>query len=78
MDLSDAIQKLYAERDSLMRAISVLEALQLDTKAGSGVLAKSRRGRKSMKPEERQEVSLRMKKYWESRRTAPAAQSAGQ
>jgi len=28
----------------------------------------ARKGRKSMGPEERQEVSLRMKRYWESRR----------
>ncbi len=27
MDLSDAIQKLYAEKESLIRAISALEAL---------------------------------------------------
>jgi hypothetical protein len=75
MDLSDAIQKLYAEKDSLMRAISALEALQNDAKLGSSAVSRSRRGRKSMDPEERQEVSLRMKKYWASRRVATAAES---
>jgi hypothetical protein len=70
MDLSDAIQKLYAEKESLVRAITALEALQQDSKAGSGAVRRSRRGRKSMNPEERQEVSLRMKKYWASRRVS--------
>jgi hypothetical protein len=72
MDLSDAIQKLYAEKESLVRAISALEALQQDAKIGSAAIRRSRRGRKSMDPEERQEVSLRMKKYWASRRVATA------
>jgi len=70
MDLSDAIQKLYAEKASLMRAISALEALQEDARIGSGALRRSRRGRKSMDPDERQEVSLRMKKYWAARRVS--------
>jgi hypothetical protein len=68
MDLSDAIQKLYAEKESLVRAIAALEALQRDANAGSSAVSRSRRGRKSMDPEERQEVSLRMKKYWAGRR----------
>jgi hypothetical protein len=71
MDLFEAIQKLYTERDSLLRAIAALEALQASEAATVGVMAKgnrSRRGRKSMNPEERQEVSLRMKKYWATRR----------
>ena len=70
MDLSDAIQKLYAEKESLTKAIAALEALQIEPGSGSPPApASSRRGRKSMKPEERQEVSLRMKKYWEGRRS---------
>ena len=68
MDLTDAIQKLYAEKASLIRAISALESLQHDSLAGSGALRRSRRGRKSMAPKEREEVSLRMKKYWAGRR----------
>ena len=70
MDLSDALQKLYAEKESLMRAITALESLQNGAQA-----PRSRRGRKSMNPEERQEVSLRMKKYRASRRKAIAARS---
>jgi hypothetical protein len=76
MDLSDAIQKLYAEKESLIRAISALEALQHDAKIGASASNRSRRGRKSMNPEERQEVSLRMKKYWAERRISPRGTSA--
>ena len=68
MDLSDAIQKLYAEKVSLMRAISALEALQQEASQASDGQPRPRRGRKSMDPTERQEVSLRMKRYWASRR----------
>ena len=70
MDLSDAIQKLYAEKESLLRAISALEALREGSPSGSATVPRSRRGRKSMDSEERQEVSLRMKKYWANRRTS--------
>jgi hypothetical protein len=76
MDLSDAIQKLYAEKESLVRAIAALEALQQDSKLGSAAVRRSRRGRKSMNPEEREEVSTRMKKYWASRRLAGSAETA--
>jgi|HubBroStandDraft_4_1064222.scaffolds.fasta_scaffold1186133_1 hypothetical protein len=75
MDLSDAIKKLYAEKESLIRAIAALESLQHDAKVAS-VAGRSRRGRKSMNPEERQEVSLRMKKYWASRRVSPRETTA--
>jgi hypothetical protein len=70
MDLSDAIQKLYTEKESLLRAISALEALQEGSQSGSAAVQPSRRGRKSMDSAERQEVSLRMKKYWASRRSS--------
>lgn len=70
MDLYKAIQDLYAEKEKLERVIASLEELQ----RSSGVLPASfskpvkRRGRKSMSSAERQEVSERMKKYWEGRR----------
>lgn len=69
MDLYKAIQDLYAEKEKLERVIASLEELQ----RSSGSLPSlpkptKRRGRKSMSPEERLEVSERMKKYWESRR----------
>lgn len=69
MDLYKALQDLYAEKAKLERAIASLEELQ---KMGAGVPgtlpAAKRRGRKSMNPEEREEVSRRMRKYWANRR----------
>ena len=70
MDLYKAIQDLYAEKEKLERVIASLEELQrtagelpdLPPRTGK------RRGRKSMNADERQEVSERMKRYWESRR----------
>ena len=69
MDLSKALQDLYAEKEKLERAIASLEALQraggeLPRLPNSG----KRRGRKSMNLQERAEVSERMKKYWANRR----------
>jgi hypothetical protein len=69
MDLYKAIQDLYAEKDKLERVIASLEELQRTAGAApSAPRPSKRRGRKSMSPEERQEVSDRMKKYWEARR----------
>lgn len=69
MDLYKAIQELYEEKARLERVIASLEELQ---RAGSDAPAPppvaSRRGRKSMTPAERQEVSERMKNYWAGRR----------
>ena len=69
MDLYKAIQDLYAEKEKLERVISSLEELQrtADTMPELPRPA-GRRGRKSMSESERQEVSERMKRYWESRR----------
>jgi hypothetical protein len=69
MDLYKAIQDLYAEKEKLERVIASLEELQR-TAGELPELPKpsKRRGRKSMNAQERQEVSARMKRYWESRR----------
>ncbi len=69
MDLYKAIQDLYAEKEKLERVIASLEELQRSA-ADLSTLPKPsrRRGRKSMNPKERQEVSERMKRYWETRR----------
>jgi hypothetical protein len=70
MDLSRAILDLYAEKEKLERVIASLEELQraaglkVPPAPGSG----KRRGRKSMSPSDRQEVSERMTKYWAGRR----------
>jgi hypothetical protein len=69
MDLFKAIQDLYAEKEKLERVIASLEELQRSAGALPEVPKPAkRRGRKSMSSKERQEVSARMKKYWESRR----------
>ena len=70
MDLSKTIQDLYAEKEKLEHVIASLEELQRAADANSHVMSRSsRRGRKSMGSQERQEVSARMKKYWASRRS---------
>lgn len=75
MDLSKIIQDLCLRRDKIERTIAELEQLE---KAGGGSVAivAKRRGRKSMGAEERQEVSIRMKNYWASRRTEPERELA--
>jgi hypothetical protein len=70
MDLYRLIQDLNAEKAKLERVIASLEELQ---RAAGGEIPPTpesgkRRGRKALTPEERQEVSERMKKYWASRR----------
>jgi len=70
MDLYKAIQDLYVEKEKLERIIASLEELQRSAQSEPPNSPKtvSRRGRKSMSHAERQEVSERMKRYWESRR----------
>jgi hypothetical protein len=71
MDLYKAIQELYAEKEKLERVIASLEELQRTGNPVAPVASSAkRRGRKSMNTKERQEVSERMKKYWEARRKA--------
>ena len=70
MDLYKAIQDLYVEKEKLERIIASLEELQRSAQSDPSGPHKpaSRRGRKSMSHAERQEVSERMKRYWEARR----------
>ena len=66
MDLQKAIRELYDEKERIDGVIASLEQyLRLN---GTGV-AKGKRGRKSMGPEEREVVSARMRNYWAGRRT---------
>jgi hypothetical protein len=71
MDLNKLLQdlNLNVEKEKLERVIASIEELQ---RAASGDIppvpdSGKRRGRRSMSPEEKQEVSARMKKYWASR-----------
>jgi hypothetical protein len=81
VDLYKAIRELHAEKKRLEEAIASLEEL-IEAKASTECLhlddfkKTRRRGRKSMPPEERQEVSERMKKYWAQRRASVAKVSA--
>jgi hypothetical protein len=78
MDLYKAIQDLYAEKEKLERVIASLEELQRNAGSLPSVPKPAkRRGRKSMKTEERQEVSERMRKYWASRRRPKQDEPSG-
>ncbi len=69
MDLQPTIRILQLERERVEAAIAQLEQLQNANGNGSGdPHHKSKRGRKSMRSEERTQVSERMKRYWANRR----------
>ncbi len=69
MDLHKVIQDLYAEKEKLERVIASLEELQRNPGSFPALPKPAkRRGRKSMNPAERQDVSERMRKYWAGRR----------
>jgi hypothetical protein len=70
MGLKDGIQSLRAELERIKGAIVCLEQLRDGTAEAqkSFVKTRDRRGRKFMPPEERKEVSARMKRYWASLR----------
>jgi hypothetical protein len=67
LDLHKVIQFLRLERQKVDDSIAELENLQNDV-VNSGDENPKKRGRKSMGPKERQEVSDRLKRYWASRR----------
>jgi hypothetical protein len=66
MNLSKTIAELYEERTRLDRVIASLE--QLGENPFTITVAAPRRGRKFMSPEERLEVSERMRRYWAERK----------
>jgi len=68
MDLSEMIRGLYEEKEKLERVIADLEDLQRSVHGSQWSRPAQRRGRKSMSPNERLEVSQRMKRYWAKRR----------
>jgi hypothetical protein len=78
IDLYKTIQDLYAEKEKLQRVIASLIDLQSGVGGDIPLMPKSgmRRGRKSMSDEERQMVSVRMKKYWAVRRHSAVAHEA--
>jgi hypothetical protein len=66
MDLLKTIGELRSEKEKLDRVILSLE--QLQAAAARLLPGRSGRGRKFMSAAERQEVSDRMKRYWDRRR----------
>ena len=71
MDLMATIQSLRRERARLDKTIAALEAF----KPGDAPIAAklhARRGRKSMGPEEREQVGERIRRYWAARRSEQA------
>jgi hypothetical protein len=65
MDVDKLIEQLNAEIERIRATIACLEQYR----GSSGTPATpSRRGRKSMGPEERLQVAERMKEYWAGRR----------
>jgi len=71
VELAELLQQLRQRRQQCAQAIELIQDLQgrpveIVTKPPT------RRGRKSMSPEERREVSERMRRYWERRREAAA------
>jgi hypothetical protein len=60
MDLIKTIEELRREKGRLERVIASLEELKT-LGVGADAPVRSRRGRKSMSPKERQEVSARMR-----------------
>jgi hypothetical protein len=67
MDLSGTIRSLRAELARIDAAIAALQGVGSATGAGA-TPPRSKRGRKSMAPEERQVVAERMRRYWAQRR----------
>jgi hypothetical protein len=66
MDLQKTIDFLRGEIGRLERVVASLEELR--DGIAEGPPQKKRPGRKTMSPEERQEVAERMRHYWASRR----------
>ncbi|HXJ40758.1 MAG TPA: hypothetical protein VNH18_15870 [Bryobacteraceae bacterium] len=75
MDLSHVIQELIKERNHLDVLIRALEKGLSSTVAPKK--PRSRRGRKSMAPEERLQVADRMKRYWAARKGVGASDLDG-
>lgn len=67
MDLYRIIFELVQERNRLQKIIESLESMDPGSEPPTRVSGK-RRGRKSMDRAAREEVSVRMKRYWAKRR----------
>jgi hypothetical protein len=68
MNINKAIRELHEEKKRLDHVIASLEEMQRNAAAQGVAVIEKKRGRKSMDREARQEVSERMKRYWDARR----------
>ncbi|MBI4877440.1 MAG: hypothetical protein HY822_22660 [Acidobacteria bacterium] len=68
MDVFAAIRELREERDRLDAMIGVLQSRLDWERQRTSPASKIRRGRRNMGPEERLQVSERMRRYWDQRR----------
>ena len=66
MDINKALRELHDEKRRIDRAITRLEKRMVD------LSLRPKRGRRSMSPEERLEVSRRISAYWAKRRSEQA------
>jgi len=64
MDLAKIIEDLQEDKATIERVIAALEDLQRNAVQIPELPKPRRKGRKPMPPDERQEVSARMKRYW--------------
>jgi len=79
VDLYKVIRELIEERRRIDGIIHRLERVMAEevARAKAPPKPKKRRGRKGMNPEQRLEVSERMRKYWAERRKAATKKTAG-
>jgi hypothetical protein len=66
--INKTIRELVEEKKRLDRVIGTLEEMQRTGPVEVAALLQKKRGRKSMDGQARQQVSERMKRYWEARR----------
>jgi hypothetical protein len=68
MELDHLIEQLRVRQKKVEAAIATLEGLSTQPSSFTPGTTLKRRGRKSMGLQERQEMSIRMKKYWKSQK----------
>jgi hypothetical protein len=68
VNFNKTIRELVEEKKRLDRVIGTLEEMQRIGPVEIAAPSSRKRGRKSMDGQARQQVSERMKRYWESRR----------
>jgi hypothetical protein len=77
VNINKTIRELVEEKKRLDRVIGTLEEMQRTGPVEIAALSQKRRGRKSMDGQARQQVSERMKRYWETRRKQESPVESG-